>query len=118
MHGYTKKALVQLGHKPPAKPQHQQHKHTKPTYSATVQYTKAVDATKPLAKDKKKHIQQVIGTLLYYGLAMDVTILIALSSLASAQSTPTKDTMQRTRHLLDYAATHPNAFLSYAKSNM
>ncbi len=118
MPGYIKKALVQFGHKPPAKPQHQPHKHTKPTYGATVQHAKATDATELLSTDKKKHIQQVIGTLLYYGQAVDASILVVLSSLMSAQSTPSKDTMQRTRHLLDYVATHPGAILSYAKSNM
>ncbi len=67
MPGYIKNALVRFGHKHPSKPQHQLHKHTKPTYGTTIQYAKAVDATKPLSKDKKKHTQQVIGTLLYYG---------------------------------------------------
>jgi hypothetical protein len=119
MPGYIKKALLQFGHKPPAKPQHQPHEHTKPTYGTTIQYGKAADATKPLSKDKKKYIvQQVIGTLLYYRRAVGATILVALSSLVSAQSTPTKDTMQQTRHLLDYVATHPDAILSYTKSNM
>jgi hypothetical protein len=103
---------------PPAKPQHQPHEHTKPTYDAIVQYTKAEDTTKPLSKEEKKYTQQVIGTLLYYGRAVDATILVALSSLASAQATPTKDTMQRTHHLLNYIPTHPNAIISYAKSNM
>jgi hypothetical protein len=56
--------------------------------------------------------------LLYYGRAVDATILVALRSLASAQATPTEDTMQRTHHLLDYVTTHPDAILSYAKSNM
>ncbi len=56
--------------------------------------------------------------MLYYSRAINATILVALSSLASAQATPTKDTMQRTRLLLDYVATHPNAILFYAKSNM
>jgi hypothetical protein len=56
--------------------------------------------------------------LLYYGRAIDVTILVALSSIASVQATPTKDTMKQTHHLLGYVATHPNAILSYAKSNM
>ncbi len=82
------------------------------------QYAKAADATKLLFKVEKKYIQQVIGTLHDYGQAVDATILIALSYLTSAQSTPTKDTMQQTHHHLDYVATHPNAILSYAKSNM
>ncbi len=118
MPGYIKKTLLRFGHKPPNKPQHQPHEHTIPTYGATIQYAKAVDTTTPLSKDKKKYIQQVIGTLLYYGRAVDATILVVLSLLASAQSSPTKDTMKRTRHLLDYVATHPNAIVSYAKSNM
>jgi hypothetical protein len=118
MPGYNKKALIRFGHKPPEKHQHQPHEHTKPTYVTTVQYAKTTDATKLLSKDKKKYIQQVIGTLLYYSRAVDATTLVALSSLASAQSTPTKVTMQQIRHLLDYIATHGNVILSYAKSNM
>ena len=69
MPGYIKKALIRFGHVPPAKPQHQPHEHTKPTYGATVQYAKAKDTTKPLSKEETKSIQQVIGTLLYYGRA-------------------------------------------------
>jgi hypothetical protein len=118
MPGYIKKALVRFGHKAPTKPQHQPHQHTVPTYGATVQYAKAADTSKVLSKEDKTYIQQVIGTLLYYGRAVDATILVALSSLASAQAKPTDDTMQRTHHLLDYVATHPDAILSYAKSNM
>ncbi len=118
MPGYIKKTLLRFGHKPPHKPQHQPHEHATPTFGATIQYAKAEDTTQPLSKDDKKYIQQVIGTLLYYGRAVDATILVALSSLASAQSSPTDDTMQRTRHLLDYVATHPDAIVSYAKSQM
>ncbi len=118
MPGYIAKALARFGHRNPAKPQHQPHQHTIPTYGATVQYAKPTDISNPLAKEDKKFIQQVIGTLLYYGRAVDATILVALSALASAQSAPTEDTMQRTRHLLDNVATLPNSIISYAKSNM
>jgi hypothetical protein len=118
MPGYIKKALARFNHHPPKKPQHQPHQHTIPTYGASVQYAKPEDTSEPLSKEEKKYIQQVIGTLLYYGRAVDATILVALSSLASAQATPTEDTMQRTHHLLDYVATHPDAILTYAKSNM
>ncbi len=89
-----------------------------PTYSATIQYTTPADTTSPLSKEEKKFIQQVVRTLLYHGRAVNATILVALSSLASSQATPTKDTMQQICHLLNYVATHPNAILTYAKSNM
>jgi hypothetical protein len=116
MLGYIKNALVRFGHEAPTKPQHQPHQQTVPTYGATVQYAKAADTSQVLSKENKKYIQQVIDTLLYYGRA--ATILVALSSLASAQATPTEDTMQQTRHLLDYVATHPDAIFSYAKRDM
>ena len=118
MPGYIKKALVRFGHKAPTKPQHQPHQHTVPTYGATVQYAKGTDTSKVLSKEDKKYIQQVIGTLLYYGRAVDAINSVALNSLASAQATPTEEPLQQTHHLLDYVATHPDAILSYTKSNM
>ena len=60
----------------------------------------------------------MLGVLLYYGRAVDSTILVALSSISSAQATPTTQTIKLTNILLDYAATHPDAILTYKKSNM
>ncbi len=67
MPGYVEKALVCFGHQVPKHPQHQPNKHTIPTCGATIQYAKMEETSKPLAKDEKKYIQQVIGTFLYYG---------------------------------------------------
>ena len=94
MPGYIKKALFQFGHEAPTKPQHQPHQHTVPTYGTTIQYAKAADTSKVISKEDKKYIQQVIGTLLYYGCTVNAIILVALSSLTSTQATPTEDTMQ------------------------
>ncbi len=54
MPGYVEKALARFGHLQPKYPQHQPHKHTIPTYGATIQYAKAEDTTKLLSKDEKK----------------------------------------------------------------
>jgi hypothetical protein len=118
MPGYVDKALARFGHKNPSKLQHQPHQHAIPTYGATIQYATPMDTSNPLSKEEKKFIQQVARTLLYYSRAVNATILVALSSIASAQVTPTEDTMKGTCHLLNYIATHPNVILSYAKSNM
>jgi hypothetical protein len=118
MPGYIDKALARFNHEAPKKPQHQPHEHTVPTFGATVQYAKEEDKTAQLSKEDKKYIQQVLGTLLYYGRAVDSTILVALSTIASAQATPTKDTMRKTKQLLDYVATHPDAILSFKASDM
>jgi hypothetical protein len=87
--------------------------HTIPTYGATVQYAKTIDASPAATKNKEKYIRQVISVLLYYGQAVDSTILIGLSSLAAAQAKPTEQTLSLVKWLLDYAATNPDAILTY-----
>jgi hypothetical protein len=51
---------------------------------------------------KKKFIQEVIGVFLYYGWAIDSTMLTALSAIASAQAEPTEETMAQCKLFLDY----------------
>ena len=55
---------------------------------------------------------------MHYGRAVDGTMLTALSAIASEQASPTENTIRKTRKFMDYAATHPNAILTYCKSNM
>ena len=45
-------------------------------------------------------------------------MLVALSAIAAQQSSPTEETMQKTLKILDYVATHPDAILTYEKSDM
>ena len=118
MPGYIKNALVCFSHKPPDNPQRQLYPHTTPTYGAMVQYAKATDTSPPANKAEEKFIRQVIGVLLYYGRAVDSTIIMALSSLAAAQATPTTHTLSLVKWILDYAATNLDAILTYTKSDM
>ena len=118
MPGYIKKALIRFGHTPLNKPQLQPHPHTLPTYGATIQYAKHIDQSSKATKEQQKYIPQVIGVLLYYGQVVDSTILVALSSLVSAQAAPTEYTMELIKWLLDYVATKPDAILTYKSSDM
>ena len=118
MPGYIEKALIRFGHEPPDKPQMQPFPHTLPTYGAKVQYAKPSDVSPPATKAEEKYIRQVVGVLLYYGRAVDSTILVGLSSLAAAQALPTAYTLYLVKWLLDYAATNPDAILTYEKSDM
>jgi hypothetical protein len=90
---YVDRALVRFDHPVPPKPQHQPHQHTIPTYGATVQYAKLEDTSCRLLPAEKKFIQEVIGVFLYYGRAVDSTMLTPLSAIASAQAEPTEETM-------------------------
>jgi hypothetical protein len=60
----------------------------------------------------------VIGTFLYYGQAVDPTMLTTLSAIVSTQAKPTKETMIKTHDILDYATTHQDAIIAYPASNM
>ena len=54
-------------------------------------------------------VKEVVGSILYYAQADDMTILTALTTLGSNQAKATTNTMKSTKHLLDYLATHPDA---------
>ena len=83
-----------------------------------VKYVNKADVKHPATKEEEKFIQQIIGTLLYYARALDLTLLVALSALTSMQAKATKYTLELVNWLLDYVATNPNAILTYKKSDM
>ncbi len=72
----------------------------------------------PLNKEETKYVQAVAGTLLYYGRAVDSTILTSLSSLATKQAKPTQKTMETVKQLLDYGVTQEEAIITYSASKM
>ena len=117
MPGYVAEALHRFQHPPPTQPQHQPHKHTVPTYGQKTQY-ETIDESAELDKKGKTYIQHVTGTFLYYARAVDPTMLVALSAIASAQANPTIETMAKCKLFLDYAATHPDAIITYRASDM
>jgi len=45
-------------------------------------------------------------------------MLVAIGTLASAQSKATEETLTAATHLLNYCATHPSATIRFTKSNM
>ena len=70
------------------------------------------DAQKPLEPDTspsvldkeiKLRIQKIVGALLYYARALDMTILVTLSAIAAQQNAPTEQTEAAIEHLLDYS---------------
>ena len=82
MPGYTDKTLLQFNHPDPARSQHSPNKATPIQYGSKVQKV-VKDATPLLNKAEIKQVQEIVGTLLYYGRAIDPTLLAALSTIAS-----------------------------------
>ena len=66
----------------------------------------------------KLYLQQICGKFLYYGRAIDDTMLHALNGLASQQTNGTDQTIKAMLHFLNYAATLPDAKKVYKASDM
>ena len=116
--GYKAKALKQFNHPTPPKPQNQPFPHTPPKYGAPKQYAKEESTAPPLDKKGKRFIQQVCGKFLFLGRAVDSSLLVPISAIASQAATPTTDTLKQANQLLDYIATQEDAIITYSASEM
>jgi hypothetical protein len=65
-----------------------------------------------------KRIQQIVGSILYYASAVDMTVLMALSSIAVEQTKATEKTLGCCLQLLDYLASNSEAKVRYHASDM
>ena len=72
----------------------------------------------PISKERTKRIQQIVGPFLYYGQAIDLTIIKTLNTLVTQQSAQTENTDQDVKHFLNYYATHPDAKIRLFASKM
>lgn len=121
---YVEKALRRFNHVAKAKgrKQHFPHVWNKPAYrktvhGKTVQYT-ATNNSELAPKSARKYVQQIVGTFLYYVLALNLSMLVAIGSVASRQNNPTKMTMSQIIWFLDYCAAHPDTCIEYTASGM
>ena len=118
MPGYVHKALKKFQHPVPLRPQHAPHKWTRPTYGAKTQFAPNPDTTDKLGKTGITRIQQINGTFLYYGRAIDPTILVALNEIATQQASPSIATTKKADMLMDYLSTYPHATLRFYAGDM
>ena len=92
MPGFVTKSLKKFQHTAPVKPQYAPHKWNQPTYGQKVQYAPPPDASDALDKSTTGKIQAIVGTFLYYGRAIDGTILPTVNEILANQSKPTINT--------------------------
>jgi hypothetical protein len=115
---YVMKQLTRCAHPAPLKPQHCPFTPNPITYGKDNQAPNPIDTSPLLDNAGKKWIQQIVGSFLYYARAVDPTILMALSDIATQHAAPTKNTRQRVEQFLDYMWTHPDAIIRYRASDM
>jgi len=118
MPGYVDKLLARLDHKPPARPQNSPHAAPPRLFGKEAQIPLDHDPEPILPPDRIKCIQQIIGTIMYYARAVDLTTLVALSSITAEQTKATENTEKRVAQLLDYLHTLKDATIQYVASEM
>ena len=92
MPNYVKRALHRLQHSMSTRLQHDPHRNKTPIYGQKIQFADPQYDTKEvfLPVSAKTFIQKIIEFFLNYGLALDLTMLVALVTLATQQSKPTE----------------------------
>ena len=118
MPNYIHKKLIEYEHKPPKRPQNCPYAPPPVRYGKDSQLVTLEKESPPATEKEKTYIQKVLGSFLYHARATDMTILHALSAIASEQTKPPKRTVERVHQLLDYMATNPNAIVRFYASEM
>jgi hypothetical protein len=71
------------------------------------------DSTPKLDANGIKRVQKIVGSILYYVRVVNMTVLIALSSIAVEQMKAMEKTMAQCTQLLDYLSGHADAKVQF-----
>jgi hypothetical protein len=118
MLGYCQKKLQEYEHIHPKKTQHCPYSPEPKQFSIKAPWPLPGINFKLLNKRSKKWIQKIVGSILYYARAVNMMVLMALSTIVMLQAHPTKNTMTRCIQLLDYPAMHADAKIRFYASDM
>ncbi len=118
MSGYISMLLLKFKHPHPAKPRLSQYKCLPIAYGAKLHITPDPDSSELLDANRKRRVQEIVGSLLYCKLAVNNKLLVALNAIAACHAKATVATEQAVDLLLDYVATYPNDGIVYCASNM
>jgi hypothetical protein len=83
MPGYIIKQLQRYKHASPNHPQHCAFYPQPKQYSSAAQQPIAPDTAPPLSKENNKQVQHIIGSILNCARAINLTVLMAISTIAS-----------------------------------
>ncbi len=118
MPGYIKKKLQEYSHIMPEKLQACPYSLEPKQFRTEAQAPLPADTTPKLDAKGIKRVQQIVGSILYYARAVNMTVLMALSSIAVEQTKAMERTMERCTQLLDYLAGHADAKVRFHEPDM
>ena len=117
MPGYIKKKLQEYKHVQTRRQQTTPYTPAPKQFGSKAQRPLPADTSPLLNKKGIKRVQQIVGSILYYARAIDMTCLMvmALSSIAIEQTKATARTMERCTQLLDYLSYHSEAKVCFMR---
>ncbi len=113
MPSFVSMLLLKFKHPHPAKLRLSPYKCLPISYGAKSHISPDPDSSELLDACRKRHVQESVGSLLYYAKVVDNKLLVALSAIAVHQATATVATEQAVDLLLNYVATYPNDGIVY-----
>ena len=102
----------------PKKRQLSPHKHRGIVYGAKKQFTPDKDTSPNLNMAGIRHVQGIVGALLYYACEVDNKLLMDISAILTHKSAATKCTASAIHQLLDCVATYSKDGIIYHASDM
>ena len=87
-------------------------------YGAKEQLTPEDNTTPHLDSQGTKHVQGIVGALLYYARAVDNKLLVGLIAIGSQQAAAIQRTNAAINQILDYCTTYPAYGILYRSSDM
>jgi hypothetical protein len=118
MLGYIKKKLQKYRHIMPRKIQGCPYAPEPKKIGTEAQASFPQDNTPKLDKKGINRVQTIVGSILYYAQTVNMTVLMALSTIAVDQMKATKRTMERCTQLLDYLAHNTDAKVRFHAPDM
>ncbi len=118
MPGYIKMKLQEYKHIMPKKLQTCPYSPEPKKFDTEAQAPLPHNLTPKLDAKGIKRVQKIVGSILYYARAVDMTVLMALSSIAVKQTKATEKTMARCTQLLNYLLGHADAKVRFHASDM
>ena len=118
MPSYVSKDLHRLQHITRGGKEYSPHTCAPTQYGQKVQYAEPLDAAEYISDKETNIVQQVWGTLLYYAIAIDNTILPNLSNISLEQYKATANTVKQVAKLLNCLAYNPHVEIQYRASGM
>ena len=118
MPGYIAKALLRFDIATPTRRVNSPGGWVRPQYGAKSQLTAPADTSPRLSPTEVQRVQQIIGVVTYYAVALDLSLLPRIGQLAAAQSKATESVRYGVEYLMQHLASYPSVSITYVASDM